>query len=64
VYKKEHVEKKDQQDVLIIEIAPRKNSKPICSVCGKRHSLYDHKATARDFEFVPLWECQYFLDIT
>jgi hypothetical protein len=55
VYKKEYLEKKSQQEVLIIEILSRKNSKPICSVCGERHSLYDHKKEPRDFEFVPLW---------
>ena len=55
VYKKEYLEKKSQQEVLIIEISARKNGKPICSVCGKHHSIYDHKANSRDFEFVPLW---------
>lgn len=55
VYEKEYLEKKDRQDVLIVELLPRKNGKPICSVCGQQHSTYDHKATPRDFEFVPLW---------
>lgn len=55
VYKKEYIEKKGDQERLIIEISARKNGKPICSVCGEHHSIYDHKANTRDFEFVPLW---------
>lgn len=55
VYKKEFIEQKGAKEVLIIEIVPRKNSKPECSICGVRCSIYDHKPNARDFEFVPLW---------
>ncbi|MCP3850435.1 MAG: transposase, partial [Gammaproteobacteria bacterium] len=55
VYEKEYIEKKAHQERLIIEISARKNGKPICSVCGKPHSIYDHKTNTRDFEFVPLW---------
>jgi len=55
VYEKEFLEKKGQQEVLIIKIVPRKNGRAICSVCGDEWGLYDHKASPRDFEFVPLW---------
>lgn len=55
VYQKEYIEKKGGQEVLIIEIVPRKNGRAICSACGEKHSIYDHKSTPRDFEFVPLW---------
>ncbi len=54
VYEKEYIEKKAHQERLIIEISARKNVKPSCSSCGKSHSIYDHKANARDFELVPL----------
>lgn len=55
VYVREHLEKKDNQSILIIDIAPRKNGQPVCSGCGKPGSIYDHKPTTRDFQFVPLW---------
>jgi len=42
------------QLVLLIEIAARANSKPICSGCGRRRPWYDTLAM-RQFEFVPLW---------
>ena len=43
---------------LVIEvlIVPRKNSKPVCSSCGCKGSIYDHtRGGARLFDFVPLW---------
>jgi len=55
VYVREYWEQKDNQPVLIIDIAPRKNGQPICSECGEHGCIYDHKSTARDFQFVPLW---------
>ena len=36
------------------EVQPRKNSKPICSGCGRKRPGYDCQV-ARRFEFVPLW---------
>ena len=40
----------------IIEIAirPRKDSRPICSGCGKRRPAYD-RLPDRRFEFIPVW---------
>jgi transposase len=37
-----------------VKIEPRKNSKGICSACGKKGSCYDHLETRR-FEFIPIW---------
>jgi len=42
------------QLVLLIEIAARANSRPICSGCGRRRPWYD-TLSMRQFEFVPLW---------
>jgi transposase len=39
---------------LIIEIAARSNSRPVCSGCGRRRPWYDTQGLRR-FEFVPLW---------
>jgi len=55
VYRKEYIELKGTEEVLIVDISCRKNSKPVCSVCGEQGSVYDHKPKPRDFEFVPLW---------
>jgi transposase len=47
---------------LVAEIHPRKNSKAICSECGKPCPTYDTSQTFRRFEFVPLWNIAvYFL---
>lgn len=40
---------------LVVEVAARKNSRPICSGCGGRGSTYDHPGPARRFEFIPIW---------
>ena len=29
------------EESIVIEIFPRKNSRPFCSVCGERRSAYD-----------------------
>ena len=44
----------DGDECIEAEIVPRKNSRAICSGCGKPASLYD-KLKVRWFEFVPLW---------
>jgi len=43
----------DQHEIEFV-IQPRRNSRPICSGCGKHRPGY-HRLTARRFEFVPLW---------
>ena len=42
------------------DVQPRKNSKPICSGCGRKRPGYDCQV-ARRFEFVPLWAIPVFL---
>jgi len=39
---------------LVIPIRPRKNSRPVCSGCGRHGRPYDRLAERR-FEYVPLW---------
>jgi transposase len=43
-----------------IPIKPRRNSKPVCSGCGKKRPGYDRLAERR-FEYVPLWAIPVFL---
>lgn len=44
----------DGEEAIEVCVAPRKNSKPICSGCGKPSSTYDHLSQRR-FAYVPLW---------
>lgn len=46
-------------DALIIDIKPRRNSKPECPECGKRGKTYDTQP-ARLFEYVPIWAFKVF----
>lgn len=50
------VELKEEQNKLILEvmIRPRRNSRPVCSGCGKRRPGYDTQPPRR-FEFIPFW---------
>jgi transposase len=43
------------EDSIHIDVQPRKGSKPLCSRCGRKGTIYDTARTARAFEFVPLW---------
>jgi transposase len=43
-----------------IPVKPRRNSKPICSGCGKKRPGYDRLAQRR-FAYVPLWAIPVFL---
>ena len=43
------------KDGIVIQILPRKNTRPICSVCHKKGSIYDTQPDPRFFKFVPLW---------
>jgi len=45
----------DTDQAVVVEIKPRKNSKPVCSQCSKPCPQYDTMPTDRYFEFVPLW---------
>jgi len=42
------------QTALMVEIVPRRNSRPVCSGCGRVGPGYD-TLEPREFEFVPLW---------
>lgn len=41
-------------EALIIDIEPRRNSRPICPECGKRRTAYDRQPQ-RLFEYLPVW---------
>jgi len=55
VYSKVHFETQSNEDVLVIEIAPRKNGQVHCSRCRRQCPVYDRMADTRDFDFIPLW---------
>jgi len=50
---------KEKSPELDIEILARANSKPICSVCGRKTSGYD-RLPERRFEFIPMWGIKVF----
>ena len=39
---------------LVVEVVPRKNSRPVCSSCGNPGSAYDH-LKPREFQMPPIW---------
>ena len=43
------------RDSIHIDVRPRKGSKPVCSKCGRKGTIYDTGRTPRVFEFVPVW---------
>lgn len=45
---------------LLVQVKPRKNSRPICSGCRRPRPGYD-RLPERQFEFVPLWGVAVFL---
>jgi transposase len=52
---------KDSTTVAIeFEVQARRNSKPVCSGCGRKRPGYD-RLDARRFEYVPLWAISVFL---
>ena len=42
------------ETVLLVDVLPRQNSRPVCSGCERSGPGYD-RLEARRFEFVPLW---------
>jgi len=54
VYHSERLEEEDGKKRIIVDIKPRKNSSPVCSVCHKKGGIYDH-LNVRLFEFIPIW---------
>jgi transposase len=55
VYRAERWEEYGGKPCVVVDIEPRKNSKPVCSGCHQSGSVYDHQPQPRYFEFVPLW---------
>ena len=43
----------DGVEALVINIEPRRNSRPVCPECGKRRSVYDRQRQ-RLFEYLPV----------
>jgi transposase len=60
VYGQARLEEQKGGPELIVEMRPRRNSKPHCSGCGRRGRTYD-RLEERRFEFVPLWGIVVFL---
>jgi transposase len=54
VYGKAEWVKDAPKPTIVVAIAPRANSRPICSGCGHKRPGYD-RLPPRRFEFVPLW---------
>jgi len=44
----------DGVEALVIDINPRRNSRPVCPECGKRCTVYDRQPQ-RLFEYLPVW---------
>jgi transposase len=60
VYGEASLEEHDDGPALVVQVGPRKNSRPFCSGCGRRGPVYD-RLEERRFEFVPLWGILVFL---
>jgi transposase len=60
VYGKARLEEQDDGLALVVEMEPRKNSRPVCSGCGRPGRPYD-RLERRRFEYVPLWGIMVFL---
>src|SRR4051812_21980958 len=54
------LEERSDGPALVVQMRPRKNSRPRCSGCGRRGPTYD-RLVMRYFEFVPLWGIVVFL---
>lgn len=45
----------DENGRIMVELQPRKNSRPVCSRCGLMGPTYDTASQPRLFEFIGLW---------
>lgn len=54
VYGKAELLEENGRPLLLVEVLPRRNGKPVCSRCERASPGYDTLA-ARRFEFVPVW---------
>ena len=55
VNKNAHLEQIDGEEAIIVEIEPRKNTKPVCRVCMKQCGTHAIEKP-RLFEYVPLYK--------
>lgn len=55
VYKSCAIGEVSGREAIIVDVAPRANSKPRCSSCSEPRPGYDTARSARLFRFVPLW---------
>jgi transposase len=60
VYSDTSLEEQDVGPALVVQIQPRRNSRPVCSGCGRPGPAYD-RLEERRFEFIPLWGIAVFL---
>ena len=52
IFQTSHLDRKKNK--LFILVIPRKNSRPLCSICGQPGSVYDH-LKQREFLLPPIW---------
>jgi transposase len=55
VYKKDQIKDVNGTEAYVVDIVPRKNGNPTCSICAKECPTYDHQKNVRLFEFIPIW---------
>jgi len=55
VYEKAHLERISGEEAIVVEITPRKNTKPICRICMKQCGTHATEKP-RLFEYVPFWK--------
>lgn len=51
---------REGEQVIEIDVRPRRGTRPVCSGCTRRGSVYD-TMPQREFQFVPLWGIAVFL---
>ena len=44
-----------EKPTLVVDILPRKGSRPECPVCGRKRAVYDTSRKTREVEYLPLW---------
>jgi transposase len=54
VYESVELAESDGKPEILVQLRARSNSRPECSGCGRRGSVYDTQSP-RQFDFVPLW---------
>ena len=44
-----------EKPTLVVDILPRKGSRPECPVCCRKRAAYDTSRKAREVDYIPLW---------